>query len=43
MTCEQKVQLIINLCLAVGSIGLLIVTLVYTFATRRMAREMKSQ
>lgn len=43
MTGEQKVQLIINLCLALGSIGLLIVTLVYTLATRRMAREMKSQ
>lgn len=43
MTQAQKVQLIINICLTLGSSGLLVVTLLYTLATRRMAREMKSQ
>jgi len=43
MTSPERIQLIINICLALGSLGLLVVTLIYTSATRRMAREMKNQ
>ena len=39
----EKVQLIINVSLVLVTVGLVIVTLVYTLATRRMAREMKTQ
>ncbi len=43
MEWPQIVQLVINFFLFLVTFGLVIVTLVYTLATRRMAKEMKSQ
>ena len=39
----QIVQLIINLFLLLVTVGLVTVTIVYTFANRKMAKEMKYQ
>jgi len=43
MKSPDLIQLIISYCIALGSIGLLVITLIYAIATRRMADEMKRQ